>query len=132
MEQPLKFDDISNFCFKFGILGLFVILMSNTVKKLNNVARIQCGFFSWSVEIYMHVVNCMRAKKYHVTEIFTCIIFHNYVLWSAHFHCFYACLFVWWCLKCQFQQYFSYMVAVPFFFFWIDFFAIKRKRGRFF
>jgi hypothetical protein len=61
----------------------FVILMSNTVKKLKIE---QCStnsvwfFFFSSVEIYMLVVSCMRAKKYHVTEIFPCTIFHNYVL----------------------------------------------------
>jgi len=41
----------------------------------------------------------MRAKKYHVTEIFPCIIFHNYVLLSAYFRRFHACLFVWWCFS---------------------------------
>jgi hypothetical protein len=37
-ENSTKFDDI----FRSGILGLFVILLPNTVKKLKIVARIQC------------------------------------------------------------------------------------------
>jgi hypothetical protein len=49
---------ISTFRFKFGILGLFVILMSNTVKKLKieHCSTNSVWFFPWSVEIYMHVV----------------------------------------------------------------------------
>jgi hypothetical protein len=52
--------------------------------KLNIVAWIQCGFF-FLVSRNLHACSCMHAKKYHITEVFSCIIFHNYVLWSAHF-----------------------------------------------
>jgi hypothetical protein len=105
--------------------------MSNTVKKLKiQHCSTNSVVFSPLVSRNLPACSCMRAKKYYVTEIFLCIIFHNYVLWRAHFRRFYACLFVWWCLKRQFQQYFSYIVAVTCYFISIDFLAIKSKRGR--
>ena len=131
IEHPVKIWRYISAIFRFGVLGLFVILMPNTVKKLKIEHRSMnsvCVFFL--VSRNLHACSCMPAKKYPVTEIFPYIIFHNYVLWSAHFCRFYACLFVWWCLKRQFQQYFNYIVAVPFFI-CIDFLAIKRKRVRF-
>ena len=128
MEYPFKIWRYIDFLLCI-FLGFCAILMSNTVKKLKieHCSTIWVCYFSWSVEIYMDVVACV-PKKYPVTEISPYIIFHNYVLWSVHFRHFYACLFVGWCLKRHFEQYFSYFVAVPFFFTLNTFSCNKEKK----
>jgi len=55
--------------------------MSNTVKKFKIEPRsTNSVWFFFLVSRNLHACSWTRAKKYHVTEIFPCIIFHNYVL----------------------------------------------------
>jgi hypothetical protein len=81
MEYLLKFYDISTF--RIGVPGLLKKFMPNTVKnlKIGHCSTNSVWFFSWSVEIYMHVVACV-PKRYPVTDLFPCI-FHNY-FFEAH------------------------------------------------
>jgi hypothetical protein len=54
VNVPLKFDDISTF--RFGVLGLFIILMPNTVKKLkieHGSTNLVCFFLGQSKSICM-------------------------------------------------------------------------------